>query len=224
MLKNVLYFYNINEIGGVESFFYYLAKTYINYDLTVYYKYGNEAQIERLRKYCRVRQYNGEKIVCEKAFLNYAVDIIDNIEAKEYIQIIHNNYRLSKQNPRFSSKITKFVGVSQYVCDEFKAYTGKDCEFVGIPINIDKPKKPLILISATRLTEEKGKDRMKLLGEELNKSGIPYIWYVFTNSTDAINNPNIIYMKPRLNIMDFISISDYLVQLSDHERILPKCS
>ena len=27
-MKNIFYFYNINEIGGIESWFYYLAKKY----------------------------------------------------------------------------------------------------------------------------------------------------------------------------------------------------
>ena len=64
---------------------------------------------------------------------------------------------------------------------------------------------------------------MERMGKKLNESGIPYLWYVFTNSTNIIKNPNIVYMKPRLDIMNFISIADYLVQLSDHERILSKC-
>lgn len=51
----------------------------------------------------------------------------------------------------------------------------------------------------------------------LNESEIPYIWTIFTDDTNKIDNPNIIYMKPRLDISNYIANADYLVQLSDTE-------
>lgn len=53
------------------------------------------------------------------------------------------------------------------------------------------------------------------LGNLLDKAGIPYIWTVFTNDVQAIQNPNIVYLKPRLDISNFIANADYLIQLSD---------
>lgn len=38
------------------------------------------------------------------------------------------------------------------------------------------------------------------LAELLDEANVKYIWLVFTNDTKAINNENIIYMKPRLDI------------------------
>jgi len=61
---------------------------------------------------------------------------------------------------------------------------------------------------------------MEQLGNILNDNNIPYNWFVYTNDIDAINNPNIVYKKPCLNIIDHIANADYLVQLSDNERIL----
>ena len=78
-------------------------------------------------------------------------------------------------------------------------------------------KKILNLISATRLTYEKGKSRIEKLASMLDKANIPYLWLIFTDDTKAINNPNIIYMKPRLDIINYIANADYLVQLSDNE-------
>lgn len=119
--------------------------------------------------------------------------------------------------PLVNPKITKYVGVSEQVCKSFKELTGQDIELIYNPIELDKPKKILKLISATRLTIEKGKDRMIKLGNLLNEAGIPYIWLIFTNDTNAINNPNIIYMKPRLDITNYMQEADFLVQLSDCE-------
>ena len=58
---------------------------------------------------------------------------------------------------------------------------------------------------------------MIILANELTKRNIPFIWLVFTNDKNAIDNPNVIYMKPRLDIRDYIASADYLVQLSDTE-------
>ena len=55
------------------------------------------------------------------------------------------------------------------------------------------------------------------LAQALDEAKIPYLWLIFTNDTNEIDNPNIIYMKPTLNIVDYIVMADYLVQLSDEE-------
>lgn len=214
--NNIFYFNNINSIGGVETFFYYLAKKYCDYDIAVFYKTGDIKQVKRLQKFCFVKQYKGEKIKCKKAFFNYTKDIIDNIQAEEYIEIIHRDVKaLGKWN--IHPKITKFIGVSQLCCDSFKEITGKDCELIYNPLCLEKPRKVLNLISATRLTKEKGKDRIKKLAELLDKERIPYLWTIFTNDVDTIKNPNIVYMQPKLDILDYIANADYLVQLSDDE-------
>lgn len=214
--NNVFYFKNINAIGGVEAMFHYLAKKYQDYDITIFYKTGDLQQIKRLQKYCFCKQYNGEKIKCKKAFFNYSKDIIDNIQADEYIEIIHRDVKALGEW-KIHPKITKFIGVSKLCCDSFKEVTGKDCELIYNPIILEKPKKVLKLISATRLTKEKGKDRIIKLAELFEKERIPYLWLIFTNDVDVIKNPNIIYMKPKLDIIDYIANSDYLIQLSDDE-------
>ena len=213
--ENVFYFNVLNDIGGVESFFYYLAKQYNN--MTVFYTAGNNAQIERLSNLIEVHKYRGQKIKCKRVFFNYSYQIIENVEAEEYIQIIHADYKRQELEPNIHPKITKFVGVSKEVCKSIKELTGIECELIYNPISIDKPKKILKLISATRLTEEKGKDLMIRLGNILDKKGIPYIWLIFTNDKQEINNPNIVYMNPRLDITTYMQEADFLVQLSYSE-------
>lgn len=212
--KNVFYFSSLNKIGGVESFFYYLARKYKDYDIVIYYDVGDIEQIKRLQKYVRVKKYNGEHIKCEKAFLNYTFGIINNIEAKEYIGILHTDFKEQNMSFVVPEKVTKLIGVSQTVCDSFKEQTGLECELCYNPIEIDKPKKVLNLISATRLTKEKGKENLIKFGRLLNEADIPYLWTIFTDDPKLINNPNIVYMKPRLDIIDYIANADYLVQLS----------
>jgi glycosyltransferase involved in cell wall biosynthesis len=216
-MKNIFYFRVINSIGGIETFFYYLAKKYKDWDITIYYSKGDKAQIDRLKQYVRVKQYKGEKIKCDKAFFNFNLDIIDNVEAKEYIQIAHGDYKAMGLRPNTHPKITSYIGVSKQVCETYKEVTGYDTELCYNPIEAFKPKKVLNLISATRLTAEKGKERIKKFAKMLDNEGIPYLWTIFTDNKDIIDNPNIIYAKPRLDIINYIANADYLVQLSDNE-------
>lgn len=215
MYSNIFYFDNINEIGGVESFFYYIARLYNDRDITIFYSNGDPKQLKRLGKLVRIEKYIGQKIKCKKAFFNYSKKIIDHVEAtEEYGEIFHG---IPQKYEEIHPKITHLYGVSQVVCDVVSKMTGRECTLVYNPIDLDKPKKILKLISATRLTYEKGKDRIIKLGELLDKLGIPYLWLIFTNDTNRIDNPNIIYMKPKLDILNYISESDFLVQLSDTE-------
>lgn len=218
MTKNIFYFPVINIIGGIETFFYTLARKYQDWDITIYYRQGDQEQIKRLKQYVRVKKFNGERIKCEKAFFNYQADIIDYVDADEYCLILHADYKAQKiKTLPIYPKITKYYGVSQNVCDTFSELSGKEVELAYNPLLIEKPRKVLNLISATRLTPEKGKGRMVELVKALDNAKIPYVWTVYTNDVNAIQNDNIIYRKPRLDIIDYIANADYLVQLSDSE-------
>ena len=214
---NIFYFDRINKIGGVETFFYEIAKKYCNYDITVFYSYGDLKQIKRLKQLVRVIKYTGQKIKCKNAFFNYNLKPIEHIQAENYYEIIHANYKDLGVYPNVHPKIDKYIGVSQAVCDAFTDITHIPCELCYNPITIEKPKRVLNLISATRLTREKGKDRILQLAQALDNANIPFIWTVFTNDTKEIQHPRIIFMEPQLNIRDYIVKADYTVQLSDTE-------
>ena len=218
---NLFYVSNFNVIGGVETFIYEIAKKYHDIDIAVVYKIGHHKQIERLIKYVRVVRYKpGMKFKCKKFFCNYETDIIDEVDAEEYIQIIHAMFKTNRLTPRINPGIDRWIAVSNKASEEWEELTGYRPKVVRSPLSLDKTKEPLILVSATRLTPEKGKDRMVKLGELLNKNGIDYLWFIFTNDTQEIDNPNIVYVKPRLNVRDYLNKfkgNCYGVQLSNCE-------
>ena len=216
-MKNIFYFYNINSIGGIESFFWNLSEKYKDWDITIIYQVGDEAQIQRLRKNVRVIQYHGQELKCDKAFFNFNLDIIDHVEAKEYIQILHGDYLAMGVKPNTHPKINRYIGVSKVVCDSFEKMTGMKAEVVYNPIVKRDANKLLRLISATRLTKEKGLSRIVALAEALDRAGVKYDWQIFTDARTPLENPSIHYRAPRLDILDYIADADYLVQLSDNE-------
>lgn len=219
MINNVYWVGTLNIIGGVETFLYELAKMFQDYDFVIYYRSIPINQLERLQKYVKCIRYKGEKIKCKKFFCNYDISIIDNVEADEYIEVIHANFKYNKLKPHIHDKITKYYAVSKETSESFKELTGIECEVIHNPLQIDKPVKMLKLISATRLAVDKGKigERMQKLVNELEINQIPYQWLIFTNGPHCVIGKNVIYMSPRLDVRDYISEYDYLVQLSDTE-------
>ena len=215
--SNVYFVGQLNVIGGIETFLYELVKKYCDKDLTIIYTDIPEIQLKRLNKYARTIKYIGQKIKCKKAFFNYNTSIINNIEAEEYIEIIHADFKKINLKPNLEKKIDKYYGVSKQVCQSFTEITGKSCELCYNPLTLSKSKRVLTLLSATRLSPEKGRGRMEKLAKALDQANIPYIWYVFTDSKETFHNPNIICMKPRLDIRNFMAAADYVVQLSDTE-------
>lgn len=221
-MKNVFYFKVISSVGGCESWFWYLSKLYKN--MVVYYKEADEEQIKRLAHNVEVRKYKeGEIIECDNFFCCYNPDIIDNVKANTYFHIIHCDYKEVSFSPIVNPKFNKYIAVSKLAGESFKELTGIDYELIYNPVAIDIPKREKIkdnkihLISATRLTKEKGLERMQKLAKILQTNKIDYEWVVFTNRKRQPIGNNVIYKDTKLDIIEEIAKADYLVQLSDCE-------
>ena len=215
---NVFYVPHFNIIGGIETYIYELVKKYKDLDITVVYSdiSSDRNQLNRIRKYARVIKLGEEKIKCERLFIMYRCNI-DVFEADYIIQITHADYKAQKLIPNKDPRINEHYAVSKAVAKTYEEISGLETKVCYNPLTIEKTKKVLLLISGTRLTKEKGKARIEILANKLDEAGIPYLWLIFTNDKNAINNPNIVYMKPRLDIRNYIAIADYIVQLSDTE-------
>jgi glycosyltransferase involved in cell wall biosynthesis len=216
---NVFYFRDLNVIGGIETFFYQLGTKYgKDFDITVYYRTGSPSQVERLSKVLKVRRYrDGQIIRCKRAFLCFNLDLINYIEADEYYQMLHGDYTAIRVYPDRNPKISRRIAVSNVVRESYKDYIGDDSIVCYNPYTPVKPRKVLRLISATRLTAEKGYNRMAALAELLDKANIPFTWDIYTDSNKPLENPSVAFREPRNDILDFIADADYLVQLSDTE-------
>ncbi len=225
--KNIFYFKKICSIGGTEQFLYEIAKKYNKYDITIFYDDADIYQLERLRKYLRCkRRVEGEKIQCEKAFYNFNIDMIEDIEAKEHIFVSHAIYQeLGYKPPINHPKLTKWIGVSQYSADKIEEFA----KVLGLNIKAEKCYNPLMLetkekvihlLSATRLDDNtKGGERILKLIDALDRYcetiGRHYVWTIFTNTKLDINSKNVVCMKPRVDVRPYIADADYVLQLSN---------
>lgn len=217
----IYYFEGIQAIGGIETFFYELAKKYNDRDFTIVYRYADPYQLKRLKKYVRCVKFKGERIECERAFFNFNLDIIDYVDAKEYCLVVHGNYNMLSSPPPKHDKINKVYAVSKDSAKAYTELTGIPCEVVYNPISLVKPVKVVHLCSASRLDDRvKGADRIKALIKALDnyceKTGNKYLWTIFTRNVGTIPSKNVAIMPPRLDVNNYMADADYIVQLSDN--------
>ena len=222
-LKNVIYFPNFNCVGGVETFCYEMGLKYgKDFDITVLYRNGDANMMDHISKVARVIKYRpGDKIVCDVFIFGYGwePDLFENLEAKEIIQTFHADYVCRHLHPCNNGRITRRFGVADNTTQGIREHFdwAKDIETMYNPYTPKKPRKVLNLISATRLTAEKGFSRMVTFADELDKAGIPFHWTIYTDKPRDFPNPSVAVMRHRLDILDFIADAEYLVQLSDTE-------
>ncbi len=226
--SNIFYFKRISKIGGTEQFLYEIAKKYHDYDITVFYDEANSYQLERLIKYIKCKKHiKGEKIKCDKAFFNFNLDMINDVEANEYYFVSHAIYQeIGYKPPIENPKLTHYIGVSQYSCDKLIEYSnrlGKEIKVIRCynPLTLEPKEKVIHIVSAGRL-DDKTKDngRTVKLIKALDKYAIEnnrhYIWTIFSNPISFdIDSPNVVLMKPRVDVRPYIADADFVVQLSN---------
>ncbi len=219
---NIIYMPNISALGGIETYVYELAKKYGDYDIAVVSKKCDPQQAKRIRKYCKLYIWNGEKIKCDVAVINYNQDIIPyiNKEAKIY-QTIHADYTnklIYNHQPLPNERLTSFLGITKYLTEKMADMIKPNkIQLCYNPLTIDNEDKPIIIVSATRLHKHKGLDRMKCLINKLDTAKINYLWIVISNEQVDFNSDNVILIKNRLDISRFLKIADYVCLLSDSE-------
>lgn len=233
---NVFYFQTLSQIGGIESWFYYLSIKYHKIDITVLYKNADELQLNRLKKRFRCIKWNGvDEIECENLFVNFNREILAHakVHNKTYL-VLHGDYldmmkrgQLSKANMPIDKRIDEYIGISKVVCESWYKITGIMPSLSYNPIVNFIPLKQLRLISAQRMSSEKGGNRIIEMVKKLDKycieNDVDYVWDIYTtdDGSDKLNtlkrNKHINIKTPRLDINRLYSNYDYLVSLTDNE-------
>lgn len=222
--ENAYYFNTLISIGGIESHLYYIARKYGKYDITIFYQKGDANQLKRLKKYVRaIKITMKDTIECNNLFICFNREVLDIAKANKTYLVLHGDYKsmvelgqLSKDLIPIDKRVDEYIGVSQTICDSWEELTGIKARCVYQPIVLDKSDKALLFISATRLSKEKGFERMKKLANAMKEANINFIWLVFTNQPKE-EVEGIIYCKPRLDISNYMTMADAYIQLSDNE-------
>lgn len=211
------------SIGGIETFVYnWCSLMKDTYDIVVAVASIADEQYNRLKRIVRVVE-NTEHIECDTVVvMHIATKIIpSNIKYNKKIQMVHGCKSIAYSN---IGDCDVLVPVSETASKSFgNEIKDKNVEVILNPMKVSKPNKILKLVSATRLTQEKGGDRILKLAKQLRDKNIPFIWYVFSNlrliksKHKKDEYSGIIEMPATLDISSWIKECDYLVQLSDTE-------
>lgn len=201
------------------------------YNILFLYKDGNLETINRLKKLnISVEKYKeSKKYICDICLLasawgGYPESVI--AKSGRYIQMVHADYIRAKETGFIYEKwhkTTEHVAVGRHVTSVFKKLYPKEKVTTIYNILDDKQEThPILkLISATRVSKEKGYDRMLKLAQSLKKNNIKFRWIIFTDlqlyNQKPFDMEEFIYMKPSHDIFDYIVEADYGVQLSDTE-------
>ena len=240
-MKLFIYISNYNFIGGVERFVENFCKRMNkHYEITLLFDncQHNELLLEmsnycNIEKFDKTKSYTSDYFICSTA---WGQSPYENINAKKVVQIIHADYRHVIANWNFSyikhRNTTHHVCVGELVAKSFEIATPYKCDAIiyNLLDNTQKlPKKSknklLSLITVSRLSGEKGFDRMLKFAEMLEVNKIDYIWDVYGNIDNDYNNKivksfantKVKFKGVIRNPMPIINQADYLVQLSDTE-------
>lgn len=217
----VLYCGNTNSIGGIETFIYNFCKTMCeHYDIIVLYTdHMDPKQIIRLTEYVMVIRDSGKLIKCNVAInIRLTDELPGNVKYNKRIQMSHTCQLApsGKWHWTIKQNYDELIFVSKAAADSF---ADQNLTYEIIPNFTDQemPKKALILLSASRLTWEKGEERMYQLAEQLQRADIPFVWLVFSDKELQKKIPGMVKCSKTLDVRSFFPKVDYVVQLSDIE-------
>lgn len=239
MDKIIIYISNYNRIGGVETFVNnFIKRLHKHYDITLMYDNLDTLDLALgMLPYCNFekilprKKYTCDYFICASA---WGYEPYNQITAKKYIQTVHGDYGyyINGWNFRYTKhkKVTHHVCVGQLVADSFEKATNLKCDAIIYNLldkNVTPVKKikgnKLQLVTLSRLSGEKGFDRMVKFAEQIP---CDYEWYVWGNNTGiwakAIikkfdHLPKVKFMGITTKPYNEIAKADYLVQLSDTE-------
>ena len=211
----VLYYSWIQQIGGVETFFYnFCSKMAKYYDICILYDRFDALQLARLKKVALCVKNGDAKIKCDTLIVNGIFDKVPTqVFAKQKIRLVHTCKIERYGIVSVPDDCDRKIFVSKAAMESFN----ESGEVINNLPGERSGDKALILLSATRLTNEKGYDRMLKLAQRFKKCDIPFLWLVFTAKNDRVFPEGFIKLPPTLNIEPYIAKCDYVVQLSDVE-------
>ena len=209
-----VYVSQLYDIGGIETWTYNFCRHMSRYyDILVLWDKGMDPlQRRRLLPFAMVMRNTKKHIVCDTLInCRTSVPLPQNITYDKYIMVVHT----CKMQPHW-----KLLGAEEYIFVSEaarKSYNleGKVIHNMTYPEKIDK--KPLLLVSATRLSWEKGEDRIQALAAILQAKGILFTWLVFSDHEPKQYTDGLVYRKPTLDIKAYIKQADWFIQLSTME-------
>lgn len=212
--------------GGIETWLYNIAKRWgKTHDITIYYDNADSKQLRRLQRLVRCEEYVGQDIEVDTAIWCYDFLGFNTTKAKRKVHVVHadygHRYNFNKGD-ELIHKVNEVYAVSRKAAASAERLFGCKVNVLYNPLSWETPERQIRIISATRLTHEKGLERMVKLHQALDKAGFNYQWDIYTPSFNEENitsrfSKNVVFKKPVMSILETMKKADFVVQLSDTE-------
>lgn len=234
MKKICFYYHHINSIGGVEiAILNLIERLHKDYDITIAYT-AKDSDIEmliRMSKYASIVNLNHKTIEVDTVVYCSIYCQKDKITAKRELRWMHGcltdmKVKLPKE------KIDDYIAVGK-VCKEqldsqlinqeshliYNELNSKIHELANEHI---PEQKPLTLVTVSRISREKGFERMLKLSKQIKQD---YVWHIVGSGYDKKYEESIkkqapdnwIFHGKLENPFPYIKNADFLLQLSDYE-------
>ncbi len=230
----LIYNHDLYKIGGTETFLYNLCKYYKDKNIVLVYKSGKPEYINLLRNYVEVYRDDEKRLYeCDVLLMGnfFSASIEPRVKARKKYQMVHADYEGMREagwNLELKCpKNTQLISVSDIAARGLKKEFGYDSivQYNILDKELEK-EDPIVFISLTRATREKGIHRIISLCELFRKHNKKFLWLLCGTIIEQSNSeikekiasiPEIILIPSHHNNKALIKGADYLVQLSDTE-------
>lgn len=229
-MKVAVYISGLHKIGGIETFAINLCNR-TGFDLIF-----DTAEISALKK-LKYKAYHLDHYPNDYDVLIIATawgKMPNIINAKKYVQMVHADYEAYIKGWEFKySKLpytTHHIAVGKHVAKQFEKVTDYKIDKVIYNLLEQRPipkktkSEKLSFITLSRISREKGFERMLIMAEKMKD--VDYVWNIFGDSSNVYSKAIVPKFQKYKQIkfcgltskpLDEIVKHDYLVQLSDTE-------
>lgn len=223
------------KIGGIETANMAIAKAFQDRNIVFVFGSGNSDQIMTLGKYHDVTIDDGVQTydvdVC--IFTNYdsAPAIMNRVHARKIYQQIHADFYALKQMPQWRNfawepnpRTSAILSVSETAQKGLQRAFQLDS--IVVPNILSKrDSRPIVFMSLTRATPEKGVDKLVALLRRFDDANKDYVLFLCSSieqgeDSDQLylrDNPRVITVQPTPYAQELLRAADYLIQLSYNE-------
>lgn len=236
--KTFVFHRNFLRVGGIETSIFNLAKYAKNSNVTFIFEKIDLFQACRIAQYCDVIIIDSSEFWPEKQTVDVLIiegyqdakAILPYVKAKKIYQMAHADWRGYKKLPEFKNfewkipeEVDKVVAISKNVQDGLQNAFLKPIESVVVSNPPAEVSDPLVLLTLSRLTAEKGGERIAKIVEQMDKENRDYIWLIASTGMSQelrrtlSKSRNVVLLDASEKLKPLIRRADYLVQLSDTE-------
>lgn len=234
----ILYQGYAGKVGGIETLLQNMAVSFPDKNITYVYGNADPLQLIELSKHWNVKQYNNEILYCD-ILISMMFDtpdcVYDRIRAKKvYCYYAHacwkSYWEIVKSLPYwqgFELKKSDYVDVSLSVSEQARKEMVEQwgIESTVIPNIVIKQQKPLVFLTLSRLSWEKGGRQLLEMLKRFSSSGHRFLWLIA--APDANGNEDllaklkgyseVVFIEASLGSRQLVHLADYIIQPSESE-------